>query len=169
MVEVKNPSQLFLDQKVNAPGSTVIATINGLRPILVEIQALVTKTNLPIPRRVGTGVDNNRLQLLVAVLSKRLNLPLFDQDIFVNVTGGLKVLEPAADLGICMAILSSLKDKSIDPKTIFAAEVGLLGELRQVRSLDRRANEAKKLGYTNFISPEKLKTLSEVARTVLSK
>lgn len=169
MVEVKNPSQLFLDQKVNAPGSTVIATINGLRPILVEIQALVTKTNLPIPRRVGTGVDNNRLQLLVAVLSKRLNLPLFDQDIFVNVTGGLKVLEPAADLGICMAILSSLKDKSIDPKTIFVGEVGLLGELRQVRSLDRRANEAKKLGYTNFISPEKMKTLSEVARTVLSK
>lgn len=169
MVEVKNPSQLFLDQKVNAPGSVVIATINGVRPILVEIQALVTKTNLPIPRRVGTGVDNNRLQLLIAVLSKRLNLPLYDQDIFVNVTGGLRVLEPAADLGICMAILSSLKDKAIDQKTIFVGEVGLLGELRQVRSIDRRSSEAKKLGYTNFVSPEKMKTLSEVARSVLAK
>src|SRR5260221_839280 len=91
MLEVKNPSQIFLDEQVNAPGSAVVATLNGLRPILLEIQALVTKSSLPIPRRVGTGIDNNRLQLLVAVLSKRLNLPLFDQDIFVNVTGGLKV------------------------------------------------------------------------------
>ncbi len=88
MKEVKNPSKLFLEQKVNAPGSTLVALITGLRPILVEIQALVTKTTLPIPRRTGSGIDNNRLQLLVAVLQKRMNLPLFDQDIFVNVTGG---------------------------------------------------------------------------------
>ena len=168
MIEVKNPSQLFLNEKVSAPGSAVVATVNGLRPLLIEVQALVTKTNLPIPRRIGTGVDNNRLQLLVAVLSKRLHLPLYDQDIFVNVTGGLKLQEPAADLGICLAIVSSLKDKSIPDKTLFVGEVGLLGELRTVRSLDKRINEAKKLGYTQVISPDNAKTLADAVKMVLS-
>src|SRR3989344_612752 len=164
MVEVSNPSKLFLETRQNAPGSTVVPIITGLRPILVEIQALVTKTNLPIPRRTGSGIDNNRLQLLVAVLQKRLGLHLFDQDIFVNVTGGLKVYEPAADLAICMAIISSFKDAVIPAKTVFIGEVGLLGELRSVRSLDRRTNEAKKLGFTNIISPDRAKSLSEVLR-----
>lgn len=167
MIEVKNPSQLFLEQKVNAPGSVVIVVLTGLRPILLEIQALVTKTNLPIPRRVGTGVDNNRLQLLVAVLSKRLNLPLYDQDIFINVTGGIKVFEPAADLGICMAIISSLKDKTINEGTAFIGEVGLLGELRNVRNLAKRETEAKKLGFKNVITPEKVKSLSQAMKLVL--
>ncbi|MCR4305472.1 MAG: DNA repair protein RadA, partial [Candidatus Daviesbacteria bacterium] len=117
MTEVKNPSQVFLDTKVDAPGSSVVATLTGLRPLLVEIQALVTKSFLPAPRRTGSGIDNNRLQLLVAVLQKRLGLPLFDKDIFVNVTGGLKVFEPAADLAICLAIVSSLKDQTIAKKT----------------------------------------------------
>lgn len=169
MIEVNNPSKLFLDQKVNAPGSTVVCVINGLRPLLIEIQALVTKSYLPIPRRVGTGIDNNRLQLLVAVLSKRLNLPLGDQDIFVNVTGGIKINEPAIDLGICMAIASSLKDKSITQKTVFIGEVGLLGELRSVRQLDRRANESKKLGYTNIISPQTSQSLIDVIKQAFSK
>lgn len=161
MVEVKNPSKLFLDTKVDAPGSAVVAIMTGLRPLLVEIQALVTKTTLPVPRRTGSGVDNNRLQLLVAVLQKRLGLHLFDQDIFVNVTGGLKITEPTADLGICMAITSSLKDQIIIPKTVFMGEVGLLGELRNVRHLERRTQEAKKLGFERVISPESAKTLSQ--------
>lgn len=167
MCEVKNPSKLFLEQKVNEPGSVVVATMNGLRPILVEIQALVTKSFLPMPKRAGSGIDNNRLQLLVAVLTKRLGLPLFDKDIFVNVTGGLRVFEPAADLGVCMAIISSLKEKSIEGKTIFVGEVGLLGELRGVRELDRRIAEAKKLGFTNIISSQNAKNLSAVSKLVI--
>lgn len=167
MVEIKNPSKVFLDQKISAPGSAVVTTINGMRPLLVEIQALVTKSNLPVPRRVGQGIDNNRLQLLVAVISKRLGLPLFDCDVFVNVTGGIKIIEPAADLGICLAIISSLKNKEIVPKTTFIGEVGLLGELRTVRQTDKRVAEAKKLGFTNIITPENSKNLSDVLRHVL--
>ncbi len=121
----------------------------------------LSNTSLPIPRRTGAGVDNNRLQLLVAVLQKRLGLTLFDQDVFVNVTGGLKVYEPAADLAIAVAIISSFKDRVIVPKTVFIGEVGLLGELRSVRGLDKRASEAKKLGFTNIISPENAKSLTQ--------
>ena len=117
MNEVANPSKLFIEQKVSAPGSVAVVILTGLRPMVIEIQALVTKTGIPVPRRVGTGIDNNRLQLLVAVLTKRLKLPLFDQDVFVNVTGGIKVIEPAADLGICIAILSSFRFTNvISPK-----------------------------------------------------
>jgi DNA repair protein RadA/Sms len=162
MIEVKNPSKLFLETKQNAPGSAVVPIITGLRPILVEIQAIVTKTNLAIPRRTGFGIDNNRLQLLVADLQKRLGLPLYDQDIFVNVTGGLKIMEPASDLAVCVAIISSFKDIVLDSKTAYVGEVGLLGELRAVRGLDRRINEAKKLGFTSVISSETAKSLNQV-------
>ncbi|MBI2338085.1 DNA repair protein RadA, partial [Candidatus Daviesbacteria bacterium] len=167
MAEVKNPSRLFLAEKVNAPGSVVVAVLTGLRPILVEIQALVTRTNLPVPRRTGSGVDNNRLQLMVAVLQKRLNLALYDQDIFVNVTGGLKVFEPAADLGICLAIISSFKNASVKNETVLIGEVGLLGETRAVRGLDKRAQEAKKLGFTNVISHGRAKSLTEAVKLAL--
>lgn len=167
MVEVKNPSELFLEQRVNAPGSAIVPVVTGLRPLLVEIQALVTKTSLPVPRRVGTGVDNNRLQLLVAVLSKRLHLPLFDQDVFINVTGGLKIFEPASDLGICMAIASSLKEQALPKDAVFLGEVGLLGELRSIRQLDKRVNEAKKLGFKEVISPTNTKTLAEAVKKAL--
>jgi DNA repair protein RadA/Sms len=162
--EITNPSELFLGEKVSAPGSAITAILTGLRPMLVEIQALVTKTNSPISRRVGTGIDNNRLQLLVAVLQKRLRLPLWDQDIFVNVTGGMKITEPAADLAICLAIISSFKDLTLDPKSVYVGEVGLLGELRTVRQLDKRVNEAKKLGYTKVISPQTIRTLSQAIK-----
>lgn len=162
MREVINPSQVFLESKVNAPGSAVTAILTGLRPMLLEIQALVTRNYGPIPKRVGTGVDNNRLQILVAVLSKRLKLPLYDYDVFVNVTGGVKVMEPASDLAIAMAIVSSLKDESLDPHAVFIGEVGLLGELRPVRQVDKRTAEAKKLGLTNVISPQTVKNLEEV-------
>lgn len=167
MVEVKNPSKIFLDQKVDAPGSSVVAILTGLRPLLVEIQALVTKTSLPSPRRTGSGVDNNRLQLLVAVLQKRMGLPLYDQDVFVNVTGGLRVFEPAADLGICMAIISSFQDKTIKPKTVFVGEVGLLGEVRTVREMERREKEGRKLGFTMIITPKTVKNLSQTVKVAL--
>ena len=168
MVEVKNPSKLFLEEKISAPGSAVVSILTGLRPLLIEIQALVTKTSLPIPRRTGSGIDNNRLQLLVAVLQKRLKLPLFDQDIFLNVTGGLKVFEPAADLAVCMAIISSFKDLTIKEKTAFIGEVGLLGEVRAVREIDKRVTEASKLGYVNVISPKTIRNLSQAVKLVLS-
>lgn len=159
--EVINPSEIFLNEKINAPGSAVVSTLNGLRPMLLEVQALVTKTNLPIPRRVGTGIDNNRLQLLVAVLTKRCRIPLYDQDIFVNVVGGIKLVEPAADLAICMAVVSSYKDQSLNPKAVFISEVGLLGELRSVRNLKRRIDEAKRMGFSYPISYENAKTLDQ--------
>ncbi len=165
MTEVINPSKLFLEEKVNAPGSAVVAILTGLRPMLLEVQALVTKTNSPIPRRIGNGIDNNRLQLLAAVLAKRLRLPLFDQDIFVNVTGGIRITEPAADLGICMAIISSFKDIAIDPKTVLIGEVGLLGEVRNVRNLEIRVKEAKKLGFSKVISPPTIKSLDQAIKT----
>lgn len=158
--EVKNPSEIFLEERVDAPGSTITVLLTGLRPILVEIQALATKTNSPIPRRVGTGIDNNRLQLLVAVLQKRLHLPLWDQDIFVNVAGGIKITEPAADLAICAAIISSFKDKSLSKNAVFIGEVGLLGEVRNVRNLEKRLNEAKKLGFEKVFSSKNLANLN---------
>lgn len=164
MIEVNNPSKLFLETKQSAPGSTVVPILAGLRPILVELQALVTKSSLPVPRRTGSGIDNNRLQLLVAVLQKRLGLGLYDQDIFVNVTGGLKIIEPAADLSLCIAIISSLKDQTVKPKTALIGEVGLLGEIRAVRGIDKRVMEAKKLGFTNIISFDNAKTLSEAVK-----
>ena len=164
MIEVKNPSKIFLDQKVNAPGSAVCAILTGARPLLVEIQALVTKTSLPAPRRTGSGIENNRLQLLVAVLQKRMSLPLYDQDVFVNVTGGLKVFEPAADLAICMAIISSFKDQTLAPKAVFLGEVGLLGEIRVVREIEKRSKEARKLGFTTVISPENAKNLAQAVK-----
>lgn len=165
MKEVSNPSQIFLEERVSAPGSAVTAILTGLRPILVEIQALVTKTNAPMPRRVGTGIDNNRLQLLVAVLQKRLRLPLWDQDVFVNVTGGLKITEPAADLAICAAIVSSFNDTVLPKDAAYIGEVGLLGEVRNIRNLEKRSKEAKKLGYGKVFSSANLKNLSGLVKS----
>ncbi|MDD5147771.1 MAG: DNA repair protein RadA [Candidatus Daviesbacteria bacterium] len=167
MIEVANPSKVFLNTKQNAPGSAVVAIQSGMRPLLLEIQALVTKSGLPIPRRVGNGIDNNRLQLLVAVLQKRLGLTLFDADIYVNVTGGLRISEPAADLSICTAIVSSLKDIPIREKTVLIGEVGLLGELRTVRQIDKRIKEAQKLGYSNVISSQNARNLLEAMKLAL--
>lgn len=167
MKEVKNPSRIFLEQRVDAPGSAVVCILTGIRPILLEIQALVTKTTLPIPRRTGSGVDNNRLQLLTAVLQKRLGLPLFDFDIFVNVTGGLHLDEPAADLGICLAIVSSFKGINIKQNSVLIGEVGLLGELRTVRNLDKRGAEAKKLGFPNMISFKNARSIAQAVKLAL--
>lgn len=160
--EISNPSALFLqDQVKNVPGSIVTVIMEGTRPMLVEIQALVVPSQLAIPRRVGNGIDYNRLQLIVAILSKRLNVPLGTFDIFVNVSGGMKIEEPAADLAVAMAILSSFKNKPLEPKTVVVGEVGLLGEVRSVGSEDRRIREAKRLGFTTCISPKTVKNLKQ--------
>jgi DNA repair protein RadA/Sms len=169
MTEVVNPSDIFLNERVkNVSGSIVIATKEGNRVILVEIQALVVPTTLTIPRRVGNGIDYNRLQLLVAILAKRLGLPLWSSDVYINVVGGLTLSEPAADLGIALAILSSSRNKALDPKMVAIGELGLLGELRKVSDMEKRIKEAKKLGFNTVISPLDYNSLTEVSRKVLA-
>lgn len=162
MTEVKNPESLFLSTSQEpAPGSVLTATLEGRRAFLVEIQALAIYSKLPMPRRVASGVDSRRLELLLAVLQKHGHLPIDTMDIYVNVAGGMKLSDPAADLGICLAIFSSLKGIPVN-KTVGIAEVGLLGELRAVPDLAKRSKEAKKLGYTNIIDTTKFKTLNQV-------
>ncbi len=164
LAEVTNPSALFLQDRVpNVPGSVVTVMMEGTRPMLVEIQALVVPSQLAIPRRVGSGVDYNRLQLLVAILQKRLNIPLGTFDIFVNVSGGIKVGEPAADLAVGLAILSSFKNKPVSAKTAVFGELGLLGEVRTTSAEERRIKEAKRLGFTTVISPETARNLKQAA------
>lgn len=168
MEEVSNPSDVFLEERPkNVAGSVVVATVTGLRPMLVEIQALVVSSQLVIPRRVSTGIDQRKLQLLAAVLQKHCRLGLGGSDIFVNVAGGLKLDEPAVDLGLALAIASGFANKPLPPKTVAIGEVGLLGEIRQVGRLKQRVAEAKRLGYTTVVSPEEYKTLQEVVRKVL--
>ena len=167
MVGIENPSQLFLSQRQkDLPGSVIVATMEGTRPVLVEIQALVTSTQLAMPRRVASGVDYNRLQLISAVLSKRLNLPLGGFDIFVNVAGGLRIEEPAADLGVALAIYSSFRNIVIDSKTVVFGELGLLGEVRNVSQNNQRIKEAKRLGFTKIISPEKYSSINQVTQSL---
>jgi DNA repair protein RadA/Sms len=152
--EVRNPSEAFLEERSgNAAGSTVAVTVEGTRPILVEIQALTTASHLGMPRRSANGLDANRLGLLVAVLQKRVGLSLGSQDIFANVVGGLRIAEPAADLAIALAVASSFKERRIDPRTVAVGEIGLSGELRSVSQLDRRLLEASRLGFTRVVVP----------------
>ena len=154
LVEVSNPSQIFLSQRAAEPvGSVVVPVLEGSRPLLVEIQALTNPTSFGLPRRTANGIDFNRLLLIAAVLSKRVGLKLGNQDILVNVTGGLKIDEPAADLGIALAIASSLRDAPVDPSLVAAGEVGLSGELRSVTQLERRVGEAARLGFKRFLVP----------------
>lgn len=162
--EVANPSALFLQDRVkNVAGSVVTVIMEGTRPMLVEIQALVVPTQLAMPRRVGNGVEYNRLQLLVAILQKRLNLPMGGFDIFVNVSGGLKIEEPSADLAVALAIISSFKNKAVDAKCAVFGELGLLGEVRRVNAEERRIKEAKRLGFSSVISPSNAPSLLKVA------
>jgi DNA repair protein RadA/Sms len=163
--EVTNPSALFLQDRVkNVPGSVVTVLLEGTRPILAEIQALVVPSQLAVPRRIGNGIEYNRLQLLVAILQKRLGLPLGTCDVFVNVSGGLRINEPAADLAVAMAIISSFKNKALDPKIAVFGEVGLLGEVRSIGSEDRRIKEAKRLGFSMVISPKSTRNLKQVSQ-----
>jgi len=167
LTEVKNPSDVFLEERQkNVAGSCVVATMEGTRPVLVEVQGLVVPSQLAVPRRVGTGVDQRRLQLLVAVLSKKCRLPIGQMDVYVNVAGGLRLNEPAVDLGVCLAIASSLKNKPLPARAAVVGEVGLLGEVRKVSFLDKRIKEAKKLGYSRVIGPDQVKTLLEAIRVL---
>jgi len=155
LIEVDNPSKAFLSQRWGeAIGSTVVPTLEGSRPLLVEIQALTTPTAFGLPRRTANGVDFGRLLLITAVLTKRAGLKLGNQDIIANVTGGLKVGEPAADLGIALAIASSARDVAVDPGLVVVGEVGLSGELRAVSQLDRRVAEAARLGFERCLVPK---------------
>lgn len=151
---VENPSAALLAERQNADGSVVLATIEGTRPLLVEIQALVNPTSFGYPKRTASGFDLNRLNLLIAVLERRTKLNLSDKDIFINVVGGLKLNDQAADLAICMAIASAAAGRRIDDGIVVYGEVGLGGEIRSARSADRRVAEAKKLGFTQAIAPK---------------
>jgi DNA repair protein RadA/Sms len=154
MAEVSNPSEIFLSQRGgDSIGSVVVPVMEGSRPLLVEIQALTNPTSFGLPRRTANGVDFNRLLLIAAVLSKRVYLKLSNQDVMVNVTGGLKIAEPAADLGIALAIASSFRDAPIDPELVVIGEVGLSGELRTVTQLERRVAEAGRLGFKRCLVP----------------
>jgi len=155
LVEVENPSEFMLNGKPeHASGSVVACSMEGTRPILIEIQALVCGSSFGVPRRTAAGTDYNRVNLLMAVLEKRLGLHLSNYDAYVNIAGGVKMNEPAIDLGIVMAIVSSYKNKAIDEKTIVFGEVGLSGEVRAVSMPEQRVTEAKKLGFTTCVIPE---------------
>lgn len=154
MAEVRNPSELFLAERLpNAAGSAIAVSMEGTRPLLVEVQALSSHTPFSQPRRTGNGVDLNRLLLLAAVLSKRVGLNLSDQDLFVNVVGGMRVLEPAADLAIAVALASSFRNQPVAADLVAVGEVGLSGELRSVGQIVRRLQEATKLGFRRALVP----------------
>lgn len=158
MTEVSNPSEAFLAERlVNAAGSAIAVTMEGTRPLLVEVQALTSPTAFGNPRRTPNGIDFNRLLLVSAVLTKRLGLKLFDQDVFVNVIGGLQVEEPAADLAVAVAIASSVRDLAVPADMAFMGEIGLSGELRAVSQLNTRLKEAAKLGFRRAIIPRLLR------------
>jgi len=156
LTEVVNPSELFLKEynQTQTPGSTIIVTNEGTRPLLVEIQALVGTTPYPTPRRVSNGVDVSRVLQILAVLEKRIGLNLSKQDVYVNVIGGIDVSEPAADLGIALAIITCVRDVVFDSHTAIVGEIGLSGEIRAVNHIDKRINEAQKLGFKRIIIPE---------------
>jgi DNA repair protein RadA/Sms len=151
---VENPSAALLAERQNADGSVVLATLEGTRPILVEIQALVNTTSFGYPKRTASGFDLNRLNLLIAVLERRTKLNLSDKDIYVNVVGGLKLADPAADLAVCMAIASASAGRRIDDDVVVFGEVGLGGEVRSASNVERRVSEAKKLGFKKAIAPK---------------
>ena len=155
LVEVENPSEFMLDGRPkDASGAVVACAMEGTRPILLEVQALVTQSNLGIPRRTAAGTDYNRVNLLMAVLEKRCHYEMGRYDAYVNIAGGMKMNEPALDLSIIMALISSLKDRPVDEKTIVFGEVGLSGEVRAVSLAEQRVNEAVKLGFEACILPQ---------------
>ena len=155
--EVENPSAALLAERTNTDGSVILATLNGNRPILVEIQALVNTSNYGYPKRTASGFDLNRLNLLIAVLEKRTKLKLSDKDIFINVVGGMKLNDSAADLAVCMAVASAAAGRKLDEKYVVFGEVGLGGEIRSAFRADQRIAEAKKLGFKNAIGPVTVK------------
>lgn len=167
LVPVIDIEKAFLEKGIkNVSGSVVTSVMQGTRPILVEIQALVVPTKLAIPRRVAQGIDSRRLEMLLAVLTRRCGLPMYDMDVFVNIAGGLKVTEPATDLAICLAVASSYFDKAISSKTIALGEVGLLGEIREVVAQEKRLKEAKRMGFTEAVSSSQYKFVSQAIKSI---
>jgi len=167
MGELNVAEQLFLTKNVDkkVAGSIIAVTMEGTRAFLVEIQALVIPSKLPIPRRVASGIDYKRLELLLAVIQKHCGIPLYGMDIFVNITEGIRLSDPGADLSICLAIISSYKNISLSQK-VAIGEVGLLGELRKVAQLEKRIKEAKKLGFRDIISIDRFRTLKEAVGSI---
>jgi len=154
LMEVKNPSEYFLTgRNLQNPGSVITSSIEGTRPILLEVQALVTPSNFGYPQRVATGFDQRRLSILLAVLEKRAGLRVSANNVFVNMAGGVRIFEPSVDLAVCCSIASSLKDKAIESTTVVIGEVGLGGEIRNVGNIEKRVQEAEKLGFKNIILP----------------
>jgi DNA repair protein RadA/Sms len=160
MCEIKNPSEVLLSEREdNPPGAIVVASIEGTRPILIEMQALTAYSVYGMPRRTANGIDYNRLTLLIAVLEKRAGLALGNQDVYLNLAGGIKISEPALDLGIILATASSFKNISIDKGLVAIGEVGLTGEVRAVNMIEKRLKEIEKLGFKKCIIPESNKKL----------
>lgn len=158
MVEVTNPSEILISERDGNPsGSLVMATMEGTRPMLIEVQALLAPTPFGLPKRTGIGIDYNRLALLMAVLEKRGGLSISNQDAYVNIVSGIKVNEPAADLGIALAVASSYKNVPISKDLVAIGEIGLTGEVRSVSSVEKRIKEAEKLGFKTCIVPENSK------------
>ena len=158
MVEVTNPSEILISERDGNPsGSLVMATMEGTRPMLIEVQALLASTPFGLPKRTGIGIDYNRLALLMAVLEKRGGLSISNQDAYVNIVSGIKVNEPAADLGIALAVASSYKNVPISKDLVAIGEIGLTGEVRSVSSVEKRIKEAEKLGFKTCIVPENSK------------
>src|SRR3989344_2577900 len=142
-------------------GSCLTIIMEGTRPMLAEVQALVTSTPIPNPRRVASGVDHNRLLTITAIMQKRLNIPLYKEDVYVSVSGGMKISEPAGDLAIALAILSSYKNKTLPDKLVAFGELDLLGNIRRVNSLEKRIKEAKNRKFKNVVTSESLKSLTD--------
>ena len=166
--EVENPSKMLLSETpVGVSGTTVTCTLEGTRPILAEIQALTTPTNYPSPKRTASGIDYNKIALIIAVLEKHTKLKLATQDIYVNVAGGMKLTEPAIDLSIAAAIASSLCDFVIPSDTVAIGEIGLTGEIRSVTAMDKRINEAEKLGFKLIIVPYGNRTASSSSINII--
>ncbi len=165
LIPLDNAEVAFLeDGKKSVAGSVVTSVMQGTRPLLVEIQALVVPTKLAIPRRIAQGIDSRRLELLLAVLTRRAGLPMYNQDVFVNIAGGLKVAEPATDLAICLAVASAYFDKPLNSKLLALGEVGLLGEIREVVAQDKRIKESKRVGFTKSISSKDTSYLSQAIK-----
>lgn len=155
LVEVKNPSEMLLSGRPkHTEGTVVVPSVEGTRPMMIEVQALVSNTLFGMPRRVATGIDYNRVVLMIAVLEKKVGLHMQNSDAYINIVGGIQIREPAIDLGIICALASSFKDVRLDPKTVVLGEVGLTGELRTVSFIEKRIKEASKLGFTKAIIPE---------------
>jgi len=167
LAEISNPSEMMLSGRPgNVPGSVVVSSLEGTRPMLIEIQSLVCATNFGVPRRMATGLDYNRLTMIMAVLEKRVGLQLYNYDAYVNVVGGIRLDEPACDLGIAAAVASSFKNIPVDAGCVLVGEIGLTGEVRAVGQIDKRIAEAMRLGFSSIIIPDgNMKTASQVKTT----